>query len=263
MHRDELDPCPFAATGVRLEAVLQQDVAHRVLRDREAQLLQFPHDPAQAPAVLLGHLNDQLPDLLGLARPPHLGRPLAHRLRLAAGPPGERAGRHDRDQFLDLLAQRLAACDQAFPLGRRQIHPIGQLAPQNAILGLQVVDHLGQFGLGRPGQNHEQGVENPGHAAITQVLGSVEHDNVFEHRRGGPEFLATRNRPKCPGGRGPITARIEMDAGGASLQPSRVAHSHRHLATWPPQVAGLALSPAVNPIATSSSALSGLTARPP
>jgi len=160
------------------------------------------------------------------------------------------------DQEYDGLDSPLVPRDRhRIPLGRRHIHPLGQLAPQNAILGLQVVDHLGQFGLGRPGQNHEQGVENPGHAAITQVLGGVEHDNVFEHRRGGPEFLATRNRPKCPGGRGPITARIEMDAGGASLQPSRVAHSHRHLATWPPQVAGLALSPAVNPIATSSSAL--------
>ena len=108
------------------------------------------------------------------------------------------------DQEYDGLDSPLVPRDRhRIPLGRRHIHPLGQLAPQNAILGLQVVDHLGQFGLGRPGQNHEQRVENPGHAAITQVLGSVEHDNVFEHRRGGPEFLATSNRPKCPGGTRP------------------------------------------------------------
>ena len=84
--------------------------------DGEAQSLELPDDPAEAPAVLLGHLDDQFPHLLRLPRPAALCglSLLPDGLRLPACPTGEGPRGHDRDQLLDLPPQRLATFDKAY-----------------------------------------------------------------------------------------------------------------------------------------------------
>jgi len=112
------------------------------------------------------HLDDQLPDLLGFTGPTNFGFPLTNRLGFPTCPPREGPGRDDRDQLFDLPSQQLAALEQLLTLGRRHVYSPGQLAPQDAVLGLQVVDHLGQFGVGGPGDQQDEGVENAGHRGI-------------------------------------------------------------------------------------------------
>ena len=70
-------------------------------------------------------------------------------------PAGEGPGMHDGDQVLYGRAQLLAQLDQRGFLGLGHLDPLGQLAPQDPVLGLQVFDVQDQVFFGRLGQEEQ------------------------------------------------------------------------------------------------------------
>lgn len=42
--------------------------------------------------------------------------------------------------------------------------PLGQAPPQHVVLGVQELDLTGELAIGAAGEEHQQGLEEPGHA---------------------------------------------------------------------------------------------------
>jgi hypothetical protein len=126
-----------------------------------------------APVGGLGHLDHELTDLLRLPGSTRLA-PFGLRLALA-DPAGKRPGMDDGDQFLDRRPEADAQLDEPSSLGRRHVDPLGELAPQNPVLGLEVLDRLDQIFLGRPGNQHQEGVDQLSHLGrIRKSVGTLE-----------------------------------------------------------------------------------------
>jgi hypothetical protein len=62
-----------------------------------------------------------------------------------------------------------AEFQQAAALRRRHGHPLGEFRPENLVLGLQVLDLPGQFGLAQAGKHQNQRMKEPGHASLHSV----------------------------------------------------------------------------------------------
>jgi hypothetical protein len=137
----ELVPCALPTYREGIETVLDEDTGDCGSGDvADAELSQFSENASVPPPSSLGHLDDEPADLLRLSGSARLA---SFGLRLAlAEPAGERPGMDNADQFLDGRAESNA-----------------QLAPQDPVVGLQVLDRLDQVFLGRPGNQHQEGVD--------------------------------------------------------------------------------------------------------
>jgi hypothetical protein len=69
----------------------------------------------------------------------------------------------DGDQILDGRAEPHAEFHQPDPFRGRHFDPLGQLAAKDPILGLQGPDVQHEVFFGRPGDQHEEGVDQPHH----------------------------------------------------------------------------------------------------
>jgi|GEM_PF-5593368 len=183
---DELVP---GAAGEPLwagvDAVLLENVAQRRLADLDAQLLEFAPKPSKTPVVLAGQANDDFARLLRGAGSPTLGH---DRCLLAGGDPAsEGPDADDGDQMLKGGAHRFAKFDQPLALCRRDSDPRRQLAPQNLVLSLEILDLADELFLGRAGQQEKERLEGGLHGDI--VDGGMDRwralggDRISEHRR--------------------------------------------------------------------------------
>ena len=120
-----------------------QNVPHRLITDRIAQVGESPYDAIIAPrTVLAGYPHHQIFNFLGHARTPNRRmelRALALVLDAEAAPGQDRIGlRNGCDLCEGLLAQLLTDLGQCFALMVSEVHAPGDLLAENAILGCQV-----------------------------------------------------------------------------------------------------------------------------
>jgi len=147
----------------RLKAVFLEDAGDGRTRDMaDAQLFEIAEDAFVAPAGGLGHLDNELADLLRFPGP--TSPATLHSRFLFACPAGKGPGMDDGNDFLDLRAEPQAELQQLGPLRRSDLDSFGQLAAKNPVFRLEVLDHLDEFFFGGPGQNHQEGVEKSLHA---------------------------------------------------------------------------------------------------
>lgn len=96
-------------------------------RDTDAKLLEFSENAPVPPPCRLGHLEDEVANLLRLPGPaPRAGRGLHLAL---ADPAGKCPGMDDGNQLLDREPKSDAQLGQLRPFRWRHVDPFGQLAP--------------------------------------------------------------------------------------------------------------------------------------
>ena len=159
---NEVMPSAAATFRPGIETILLQDAADGRPGDAaDAELPEFAENPPVAPAGGLGHLDDQLADLFRLPRPSPFAR--LHARPALAQPAGKGSRVDDGDDLLDLRAEPHAELQELGPFCRSHFDPFGQLVAKHPVLGLQILDHLDEFFLGGPGQEQQEGMDEPLH----------------------------------------------------------------------------------------------------
>ena len=115
------------------------------------------------------------------------------RLRFA-DPSGKGPGVDDGDQFLDCRAEPHAQLDERASFRRSHRDTLGQLAPKNPVLGLEVLDVQDQVLLGRTGDEKQQWMNDPLHVGIMRKCLENWRWRVFETTLRRPGTLADARR---------------------------------------------------------------------
>lgn len=189
MLLDERIPGPFAAFRPRVDAVFLEDVDDRGTADPgDAELFELAKDARVAPGVVTRQAQNQVADLLRGFRAPRFaadrrtrGLPL-----LAAHPACERPWRDDRDQVLDSGAERHAKFDQPLAFIDADIDAFGQLATQEPVLGLEVLDLAGKLAVGGCGEKKEEGTKESIHRGVVRNLLQHQMKSWFLYSAAGP-----------------------------------------------------------------------------
>jgi len=148
MLLDEVGPKSFATLGTWMNAFCLQDVLHRTLTDRGTQLLEFAENTTQTPAIVLGHANHELTNLLQGFGPSWLAFLLpapSSFLLLVFHPSQESAWRDDADKFLDGFTHWFAKLEQLATFLGCDHHPLTEPVPQDPILSFEILHLFSQL----------------------------------------------------------------------------------------------------------------------
>lgn len=102
------------------------------------------------PAVLPGQFQDELTNRFRRGATPDLDGLQAPAFTVLPNPAPQRGRMHDRNELVDRLAELRSKSHQSVPLPKCDRNSRRQLAPQDLIFHLQVLDLAGQFLLRGP-----------------------------------------------------------------------------------------------------------------
>ena len=216
---DELDPGALASLGPQVESVLAQDCLDGRLTDRDAELLQFADDATEAPAIFVRQAEDRSANVdRRLRTAPLAGLRFSRRaggIRLE--PASESSVRNDADQLADLGSKRLTELEQLSFLGTRHVDSSGQLGSQDAVLGLEELDHLGQLVIRGVSQESQKPVPNRRHGHLSVSRWHARAGQVSVPRLAPPSSEKFRRFDGC----GPSHSRVLLFANNeARLAPA-------------------------------------------
>lgn len=165
---DELGPRSFTALRTKIMPGFAQDFFDGRLADRDAQLLEFADDPAEAPTNFVGHAQHERPNVDRRLWPtPFTGARLWRTAFFGFEPAPKSTVTDDADQLADLRSERFAELDQLTLLGGRHIDPPRQLGAQNLVFDFEKLNHLGQFAIGGAGQEEQKSLPDRRHEQLS------------------------------------------------------------------------------------------------
>jgi len=168
MALEEFVPSSGPALRTWIKSVLPKNAFDSVTRNRtNPKFLQLAQNASVTPVILAGKLQHQPANLFGFASAATFDNfALPSGSFVLTNPPKDGAGRDDADQVTQHSAELRGEPHQPLSLGQGDRDPRRQLAPQDFVLDLQVLDLPGELGMRGRGNDHEQGLEELGHGEI-------------------------------------------------------------------------------------------------